>query len=62
MTKQYPDKIYFKIATGKTSGYCRILNIHDGLIFVEMKRDHREHIIPFKSLIELIRNAYGDKQ
>lgn len=60
MTKQYPDKIYFKSATGRTRGFCKITNIHDGLIFVEMKRDRREHIIPFKSLIELIRGGNND--
>jgi len=57
MGTKYPDYIYFKRLDNVVKGYCKIINIHDGLITVELKYDHREHTIPNKSLIELIWNA-----
>ena len=57
MKKQYPDYIYFKRATGLIKGFCRIINIHDGLMTIELRQDGKEHIIPNRSIIELIKDA-----
>ena len=56
-TRNYPDYIFFKHMDSVRKGFCTVLNLHDGLLFIELEKDGKEHIIPNKSLIELIRNA-----
>lgn len=57
---KFPDYIYYKAITGDVRGFCLVTNIHDGMFYVILQRDHKEHIIPAKSVIEIIRNAKGD--
>jgi len=63
MTKEkmnYPDYIFYKSASGLIKGKCRVVNIHDGLITVVLQWDAKERLIPFKSLIELIKDVNKD--
>ena len=57
---KYPDFIRFKDVVGIRQRYCRITNIHDGLIYAII--DDKEHIIPTKSIIIIIRDAENSKK
>ncbi len=58
MTK-YPDFIRFKDVTGVRSTKCKVNNVHDGLLYAEI--NGREYIIPYKSVILIIKNYKEEK-
>ena len=53
---KYPDILYYNSVTGKKRIWCRITNLHDGLLCFLSKNDKKEHIINTRAIIELIRN------
>ncbi|MHA1971384.1 MAG: hypothetical protein ACTSW1_00240 [Candidatus Hodarchaeales archaeon] len=59
MSKKYSDFIRFEDVIGVRSKYCKIINYHDGLFYVEIAG--KEHIIPKNSVILIIRDARGEK-
>ena len=57
MTDTHPDFIRFWDAIGLRHGYCKVINIHDGLIYFELASDKREYILPKSSVLIIIKNA-----
>lgn len=52
--KENSDFIRFKDVIGIRSKKCRIINIHDGLIYAEI--DGQEYVIPKDSVLVIIRD------
>ena len=57
----YTDFIRFYDAIGYRKGYCKLNDVHDGLIYFEFEQDKREYIIPRNSVLLIIRNVKGER-